>query len=139
MATHSTIAIQNQDGTVTGTYCHSDGYLEYNGRILYNHYTTEEIVRELISFGQLSSLGIGIYPDPNEEHNFYRPQEDVCRFYGRDRGETGVEPETYDNWEQMLGLQGQVYNYLFVPGEGWHVSHSSSVSKLSDVFRKEIV
>ena len=29
--THSLIAIENEDGSVTGVYCHSDGYFEYVG------------------------------------------------------------------------------------------------------------
>jgi hypothetical protein len=141
MATRSTIAIQNQDGTVTGIYCHWDGYLEHNGRILHDHYTTEEIVRELISFGHMSSLGIGIHPDPNEDHDFEEPQKNVCVFYGRDRGEREQEAETFHNWNNLLNSQGQAYNYLFVPGEGWYV-RSFSISgriSLADVFQEESV
>jgi hypothetical protein len=128
MGTRSTIAIQNQDGSVTGIYCHWDGYFEHNGRILHDHYTTEEIVRELISFGQLSSLAISIHPDPNGDHNFDKPQKNVCVFYGRDRGETDVGPESFHNWRQMLNEQSQSYNYLFVPGDGWYVSGQRKLS-----------
>jgi hypothetical protein len=41
MGTRSTIAIQNADNTVTGIYCHWDGYVEHNGKILNENYTTE--------------------------------------------------------------------------------------------------
>jgi hypothetical protein len=127
MGTRSTIAIRNQDGTVTGIYCHWDGYLEHNGRILHDHYTTEEIVRELIALGDLSSLRIGIHPDPNEEHTFDAPQKNVCVFYGRDRGEKNVAAETRNSWNNF----DQSYNYLFVPGEGWCVK-SNGIRKLSE-------
>jgi len=57
MATRSTIAIRNADNTVTAIYCHWDGYLSYNGKILFENYNTEEKVRELIALGDLSVLG----------------------------------------------------------------------------------
>jgi len=141
MGTRSTIAIQNQDGTVTGVYCHWDGCLKYNGRILHDHYTTEEIVRELISFGHMSSLGIGIYPNPNEDHAFKDAQKNVCVFYGRDSGDQEQEAETFHSWNNLLYSQGQAYNYLFVPGEGWYVRSFSfsGCRALSDVFQKESV
>ena len=54
MATRSTIGVLNTDGSVTAVYCHWDGYPEHNGKILIENYTTEEKVRELISFGSIS-------------------------------------------------------------------------------------
>ena len=38
MGTRSTIALEYADGTVHQVYCHWDGYLEHNGRILQEHY-----------------------------------------------------------------------------------------------------
>ena len=38
MSTRSRIAIKQNDGTYKSIYCHSDGYLEHNGYILYNYY-----------------------------------------------------------------------------------------------------
>ena len=40
MSTNSTINIQNEDGTVDSIYCHWDGYLEFNGKLLQQHYTS---------------------------------------------------------------------------------------------------
>jgi hypothetical protein len=128
MATRSTIAIRNQDDTVTGIYCHWDGYLEHNGRILHDHYTTEEIVRELISLGDLSSLGLEI----GTKHDFDNAPRNECNAYGRDRGEKGVDATTFHTWNQMLNEQRQAYNYLFVPGEGWYVDRNG-LRKLSEV------
>ena len=39
MATRSVIGIVNLDKSITGIYCHYDGYPENNGKILLNHYT----------------------------------------------------------------------------------------------------
>lgn len=119
MATRSTIAIRNADTTVTGIYCHWDGYLSYNGKILVKNYTTEAAVRELIALGDLSSLGERI----GSKHDFDNAPRDECNAYGRDRGETGVDATTFGSWREMLNKVGEGYNYLFVPGEGWYVDY----------------
>ena len=119
MATRSTIAIRNADTTVTGIYCHWDGYLSYNGKVLVENYTTEAAVRELIALGDLSSLGERI----GSKHDFDNAPRDECNAYGRDRGETGVDATTFGSWREMLNKVGEGYNYLFVPGEGWYVDY----------------
>ena len=119
MATRSTIAIRNDNGTVTGIYCHWDGYFSYNGRILLDHYNDEARVRELISYGHLSSLG----PDIGSKHDFEKAPRNECNYYGRDRGEKDQHARTYGSWNALLNDNGQEYNYLFVPGEGWYVEY----------------
>jgi hypothetical protein len=106
MATRSTICIQNSDKTVTGVYCHNDGYLEHNGRILRDHYMNEASVRALIALGNLSVLGS-------------TPDNSIA--YGRDRGEEGQEAVTEAAWRSFIHEEGQEYNYIFVDGEGWYV------------------
>ena len=119
MGTRSTIAIENADGTVTGIYCHWDGYLSHNGAILQENYTTEEAVRELIALGDLSSLGetVGVKTD------FINPAKGQCVAYGRDRGEKDVAAKTCDSWTALLEDFGQEFDYLFVPGKGWTVRY----------------
>lgn len=117
MGTRSTIAIQNEDGTVTGIYVHWDGYLSHNGRILNENYTDEDSVRALIGLGDLSSLGETI--GDKVDFNDYDAHKGQCVAYARDRGETGVEAQTDDNWAALLESYGQEFNYLFVPGTGW--------------------
>jgi hypothetical protein len=129
MGTRSTIAIQNEDGTVTGIYCHWDGYTSNNGRILEENYTTEEAVRELIALGDLSSLGetVGI------KHDFDNAPRNKCNAYGRDRGETGVDAITFGSWDDLLEKMGQEYDYLFTPGKGWVVSYFSGWNSVDSV------
>jgi len=55
MSTRSNIAYDTGD-SVRVVYCHSDGYLDYNGRILFEYYNSEEKARELINLGDFSSL-----------------------------------------------------------------------------------
>ena len=121
MGTRSTIAIQNADGTVTGIYCHWDGYLSNNGRILQENYTDEAAVRELIALGDLSSLGetVGVKTD------FDNGAKGQCLAYGRDRGEKDVDAKTCANWAALLEDFGQEYDYLFTPGAGWTVRYFS--------------
>jgi hypothetical protein len=129
MGTRSTIAIQNADGTVTGIYCHWDGYLSHNGRILAENYTTEAQVRELIALGDLSSLGETV----GAKTDFSNPADGQCVAYGRDRGETGVDAETRSGWDNF----DQEFNYLFVPGEGWRVRYYGGGGTLADELEKD--
>jgi hypothetical protein len=95
------IAIQNPySRDVRAVYCHWDGYLEHNGSILHKHYASSSKVNNLIALGDLSSLR----PEIGDKHLFSSMElpkderaaheeavKDMCTFYGRDRGETGVE------------------------------------------------
>jgi hypothetical protein len=56
MGTRSTIALEFADGTVEQVYCHWDGYLSNNGRILQAHYMDPFEVKALVSLGGFSSL-----------------------------------------------------------------------------------
>lgn len=120
MATRSTIGILEKDGTVSSIYCHWDGYLKNNGKILLENYNTEERVRELISLGSLSSLGKEIGTDL--EHSFENPVEDVCVAYHRDRGE---ELRIFQHHSKDSFLRnGEDYNYLF-DSDSWKVGTDS--------------
>ena len=121
MGTRSTIAIQNADGSVTGIYCHWDGYLSHNGRILAENYTTEAAVRALIALGDLSSLGETV----GTKTDFSNPADGQCVAYGRDRGETGVDAATFASHAELVEQIGQEFDYLFTPGAGWRVRYFS--------------
>lgn len=58
MGTRSTIALEFADGTVQQVYCHWDGYLAHNGKILAEHYMDPFKVRALIDLGGFSSLEV---------------------------------------------------------------------------------
>lgn len=90
MSTRSAIGIKLDDGRIESIYCHSDGYLEYNGKILLRHYSDLNKIKKLLSFGDLSSLGENIEPEVGKKHGFEfsERQEGVCVFYNRDRGDS---------------------------------------------------
>ena len=96
MSTRSCIGFVGRDdsGTVAsvrGVYCHWDGYLEWNGRILAEHYDTAEKVNALLDLGYISVLRNEI----GEKHDFENFDRDAPQrvngwttAYRRDRGET---------------------------------------------------
>lgn len=89
MGTRSNIIVP-VGGRFRRVYCHWDGYPGHVGAILVRHYEKLEKARELVSYGDMSSLGkdigVRISFDGRVEHD-----EDgfpvQCRFYGRDRGD----------------------------------------------------
>jgi hypothetical protein len=117
MSTRSRIAIEKQDGTVDSIYCHFDGYLEHNGKVLNEHYTDEASIWGLIALGDLSILG----PEIGEQQDFNGPRnKQWCLAYGRDRGETGVEARKC-SYVDYTKEHFEEYVYLFTPGKGWEV------------------
>lgn len=57
MGTASMIGIYNKkDGTVTASYCHYDGYLSYNGRMLVENYNSQYDAEMVAGGGYISSL-----------------------------------------------------------------------------------
>ncbi len=118
MATRSTIARLTANG-VESIYCHWDGYPAHVGRTLNDHYTDEAKIARLLSLGDLSSLADEI----GEQNDFDNPDRNICLFYGRDRGEDGVESQmhtTVDHWLSNRAGSGCEYGYLW-NGITWEV------------------
>ena len=92
MATRAIIAKLDDKG-IKAIYNHSDGYLEHAGRILNEHYNTEEKVDELLSYGDVSIIreNIGVKLDFNNTMAFVKNKQ--CKFYMRDRGEKYKQAE----------------------------------------------
>jgi hypothetical protein len=138
MGTRSTIALEFADGTVEQVYCHWDGYLEHNGKILFENYTDPFKLRDLIDQGDLSSLG----PNIGFEHPFspHASKEDealyeaakeagACTFYARDRGETGTGAKKFKDFEDYkANHQYEEYEYILRNVDGkavWFVADHS--------------
>lgn len=115
MSTRSLICKEQPDGSYYGVYCHSDGYLTYNGAMLLDHYSDEKRLDELLALGDLSILCEKIAPDPSLPHSFDydQRQEDVTVAYGRDRGETDIEAreitleQAKDSWCEYMYIFGR--------------------------------
>ena len=120
MATRSVIAvieakgIGGADDTIKAVYCHNDGYLSNNGKILDQHYQNEVKVDNLIAQGDCSSLKDTI--------------EDTI-FYHRDRGEDNKEAVNLNNETKLLehafeSCDAEVV-YMFAYGS-WYVYDNSN-------------
>ena len=128
MGTRSRIGVMHGN-KVKSIYCHWDGYLSHNGRILQDSYDSAR-ANQLVALGDLSSLR----PNIGEKHAFspfdidmsreeYDSQYgDMCLFYGRDRGEKDVGHEVDHTFAEFLervdGCGGEYY-YIMENGQ-WY-------------------
>ena len=97
MSTRSYIGIRNSDNTIKAIYSHWDGYVEHNGRILFENYKDKEKIESLLELGDISSLDKDIAPPEGVEHSFDNPAEGVVVAYHRDRGEDYSAPMEFKN------------------------------------------
>lgn len=115
MATRSNIGYTLPNGKIRFVYCHWDGYPEYNGHILQHNYQQARKIAQLVELGDMSILGeeIGVKVDFDDRD----AQKGQCLYYGRDRGETDVEPKETDNVQDFFQND---YAYLW-NGTEWIV------------------
>jgi hypothetical protein len=151
MGTRSTIALEFADKSVEQVYCHWDGYLEHNGKILQEHYSNPFILRDLIDLGDISSLGriIGTkhpfspFVSDTEEFKALPQEEQDCiketirksheaaqaagmtTFYGRDREESNINKKQFVDFQDYLAHhQYEEYEYILRNVNGvatWYV------------------
>ena len=141
MATRSTIALEYADGTVQQVYCHWDGYLEYNGRLLYEHYQDSAKTELLIAQGDISSLSkeIGVkHPFDAREGGITQAEydslySDMTTFYGRDRSERNVKAKKFSSFDNYCEkVQFEEYNYILRTDGKWYVAYDGSFVLLAD-------
>ena len=80
MSTRSRIGLELPNGNIYSVYHHWDGYPEWLGRILKQHYNTDAAVKKLIDGGDMSSC----YSDTGWDYNEKRDPQ-PC--YYSERGE----------------------------------------------------
>lgn len=106
MSTHSYIAIENKNGSIDAVYCHFDGYIEGGvGETLFTHYNNRELIKQLISHGEISSL---------------RDTIDDTDFYHRDYKEPLIIKH-YTNKDDFKKDSSVDYKYLFTLDNEWVV------------------
>lgn len=134
MATRSAIGVMHGDNC-KAVYCHWDGYLDHNGRILLEHYDSSK-ANHLVALGDISSLRKEVFIPEGVEHSFDKPLENVTVFYGRDRGETGIEFKTFFNDKELF--EGVDAEYFYVMKDGtWYVSQGGEWEVLADALSRE--
>ena len=150
MGTRSTIALEYADGTVEQVYCHWDGYLSNNGRILAEHYSNPFILRDLIDLGDISSLKSTIgtkhafsqFEVPMDGEAYDKLYGNMTTFYGRDRGEGGTDAKKFKDFaDYVANHQYEEFEYILrnVNGKAvWFVAdHSDNYVTLEEAFLTE--
>jgi hypothetical protein len=121
MATRSRIAIETSDAfgnkVIKSIYCHFDGYLSHNGKILLKNYQDRKKVEALIALGDISVLGDSL--EGGDSHSFNSPDKDVVIAYHRDRGEDYRSPRVNASVEDFFNSGIEAYGYLFTEEGEW--------------------
>lgn len=131
MGTRSRIGVMHGD-VCKSVYCHWDGYLEYNGKMLLENYDSSK-ANFLVALGDISSLRKGIEIPEGVEHSFDKPNDDITIFYGRDRGETGTEfkvDHTFEDFMKRVDGCGAEYYYIMRDGV-WYVGDNYGSTAMS--------
>ena len=121
MGTRSLIGVMHGDNCKF-VYCHWDGYVAHNGKILQEHYDSAK-ANHLVALGDISSLNRNVVIPDGVEHSFDKPAEGITTFYGRDRGETGVDFQSVNSFDAFLKRVSDScaeYYYIMRDGE-WFV------------------
>jgi hypothetical protein len=115
MSTTSTVAVKTDKG-YESIYVHWDGYFSYMYPMLSENYASWERATALVSFGDASFIDKRIMPSVGSNHSFDNPEEDVCIFYHRDRGESWEHNKPKVRTKEEV-LKTQYYVYIFEDGQ----------------------
>lgn len=139
------------DGKVKSIYCHWDGYPEGVGRKLQRSYTDPKKVEELLSLGDISSLG-EFYDEeiskadwkkfdlPKEELEEFMKKQEKCTVAYKDRGDNcpARVDDSLSAFMSKMALCGEEFVYLFEEDHtgvyGWHVCETPWFQTLEDYF-----
>ena len=123
MATRSIIA-KLDEKDIQAIYCHNDGYLSNNGKILDQHYQDEEKVDELLAQGDASIIDENIGEKIRFNDFKSRVTNKQCVFYARDRGEKYKQAEQLEDESALLKYAFESCDaevvYMFAFGS-WYV------------------
>jgi hypothetical protein len=104
MGTRSFITIKHKDNTYSGVYCHWDGYVEHNGKILKEDYQARSKVVDLIDGGDMSCLKTKTTWESTFKDDEYSNTREEQPLYYFERGETDddtIYPKHFKNHQQM--------------------------------------
>ena len=124
MATRARIGLKLEDGSIISAYHHWDGYPEWLGVTLKEHYNTKEDIAKLIDGGNMSSC----YSDNqyDEKTQEFVKNDPKPEYYGGD----DERPRLSRNFTQFAfdSKSGEEYLYLFVDNEwnGFSLDHKYS-------------
>ena len=111
MGTRSRIGIQLADESILSVYCHWDGYPEFNGVKLVEHFNSRDAAAELIDGGDISALWTNL----DWDNNGILPE--TGPLYYSSRGEDSPPRLDADLCEYLLAVNAEEYHYLFRNGK----------------------
>lgn len=122
MSTRSLIGIQMDKETVKYSYCHFDGYPEYNGQILSHFYTDRAKIMDLISGGSFRGLQQEIH-----DISYYNVDDEM--------GNQVIPLKRYFEKED---LHWDEYRYLYTLENKWvmYDVYDNKISDLSEVLKE---
>jgi hypothetical protein len=121
MSTHATIGIMHGD-KCKSIYLHSDGYLDYAGKVLLANYDSTK-AQFLVAQGDCSMLGKDIGEKIDFSDRLEYDENSIakqCRFYKRDRDESDVDFRVSFSLAELLS-SSESYTYIMKDGV-WYVS-----------------
>jgi len=121
MSTNSRIGYEMSNGSVRSIYAHWDGYPAGVGYTVVENYSDYDKIKELVELGDVSIVDdrVGVKCDFDDRDSI---PEGQCVFYGRDRGETGVDArtsESIDEFIDIVGDAGEEYGYVYTTDGLW--------------------
>ncbi len=120
MTTHSFIGIEDESESISGVYCHYDGYIDSVGAMLKNHYTNRKKLKSLISLGSLSTLNKEI----GQKHTLGSAEavkNNWTHAYTRDRN----EPLVIKKYNSMYDISNEYeYAYVYTNKGYWLYRHN---------------
>ena len=124
MGTRSRIGVMHGDNCKS-VYCHWDGYLEHNGRILLEHYDSAK-ANHLVALGDVSSLDVDVAIPEGVEHSFANGAKGITVFYGRDGGEEDVGHDVDHSFEAFFDrAEGCGAEYYYIMKDGvWYCGNT---------------
>ena len=100
MATRSRIGIELKDGSILSVYHHWDGYPEWLGKQLMEHYNSRELAADLIDGGDMS---VCLTDDGEPSPQYYSLRGEDC-------------PPRLDKDMDEFFSDGEEYSYIFRNG-----------------------
>ena len=123
MGTRSRIGVMHGD-KCKSVYCHWDGYLGYNGKMLQEHYDSSK-ANFLVALGDLSSLCLEVEIPEGVEHSFDKPAGNITVFYGREKGTEFKVAHTFEQFLEQCNNCAAEYYYIMRDGV-WYVGTTYS-------------
>ena len=126
MSTNSNIALEVRPGIVKSIYCHWDGYLSHNGKILLTYWNDRDKLMTMIDEGDASKIAENL----GTQHHFDFCPKDECNFYKRDRKD--YKPHYNADEFELKDFEDHALEYFYYLDldNNWHVSKFSGPFQL---------